>query len=205
MLHKKKPLSIRKFNNQYHEPANEMPESDRDIVRALTSLKEEVEATNWYHQRIVTCENEELKEILIHNRNEEIEHIAMTLEWLRRKMDDFDKILKEYLFKNKNIVETEKKTKQAAEYNGKKVKLNDPIRNPSGSRKKFHVFVKDPTSEKIKKVQFGDPNMEIKRDNPERRRNFRARHKCDSESAKDRTKPKYWSCYQWRKSKKVNN
>lgn len=92
--------------------------------------------------------------------------------------------------------------KESAEYQRKKVKLNDPIRNPSGSKKKFHVFVKD-KSGKVKKLQFGDPNMEIKRDDPERRKSFRARHKCDQE--KDKTTSRYWSCYQWRKGKKVNN
>jgi len=94
--------------------------------------------------------------------------------------------------------------KISAEYQGKNVTLNDPIRNPPGSKKKFHVFVKD-KSNNIKKVQFGDPNMEIKRDDPERRRSFRARHKCDSEEAKDKTKGKYWSCYQWRANKKVDD
>jgi hypothetical protein len=94
--------------------------------------------------------------------------------------------------------------KQAAEYQGKKVKLNDPVRNPSGSKKKFSVYVRDPKTKKIKKVQFGDPSLEIKRDDPKRRKSFRARHKCDTESAKDKTKAKYWSCYQWRKGKKVD-
>jgi hypothetical protein len=94
--------------------------------------------------------------------------------------------------------------KTCAEHDGKKVKLNDPVRNPPGSKKKFHVFVKD-KSGNVRKVQFGDPKMEIKRDDPERRKSFRARHKCDSEAAKDKTKAKYWSCYQWRKSKKVDS
>jgi hypothetical protein len=96
-------------------------------------------------------------------------------------------------------------TSSAAEYQGKKVKLNDPIRNPAGSQKKFRVFVKDPKTGRVKKIQFGDPKLEIKRDDPARRKSFRARHKCDSEAAKDKTKAKYWSCYQWRKSKKVDS
>lgn len=95
--------------------------------------------------------------------------------------------------------------KLAAEYQGKKVKLNDPIRNPSGSKKKFKVFVKDPKSGKVKKIQFGDPNMEIKRDDPERRKSFRARHKCDKPEGKDKTKARYWSCWQWRAKEKVDN
>lgn len=93
----------------------------------------------------------------------------------------------------------------AAEYQGKKVKLNDPIRNPAGSKKKFRVYVRDPKTKNVKKVQFGDPKMEIKRDDPKRRKNFRSRHQCDSPAAKDKTKARYWSCYQWRKNKKVDS
>lgn len=91
----------------------------------------------------------------------------------------------------------------AAEYQGKKVKLNDPIRNPKGSKKKFRVYVRDPKTKKVKKIQFGDPNMEIKRDDKDRRKSFRARHNCDNPGPK--TKARYWSCYQWRKNKKVDN
>jgi len=78
--------------------------------------------------------------------------------------------------------------------------LNKPIRT-SGESKKFKVYVKDPSSGNIKTVRFGDPNMEIKRDDPGRRKNFRARHNCENPGPK--TKARYWSCYQWRKSSKV--
>ena len=87
-----------------------------------------------------------------------------------------------------------------AEYQGRKVKLNDPMRTPDGP-KKFKVFVKD--GDKIKKVTFGDPNMEIKRDSPERIKSFRARHNCDNPGPK--TKARYWSCFQWRHGAKVDN
>lgn len=73
-------------------------------------------------------------------------------------------------------------------------KLNKPMR---GDVKKYKVYVKDPKTGNVKKVNFGDPNMEIKRDDPERRKSFRARHKCDQ--AKDKTTPKYWSCKFWSK------
>lgn len=92
--------------------------------------------------------------------------------------------------------------KEAAEYQGKQVKLNDPVRNEPGSPKKFHVFVKGPGG-KVKKVQFGDPEMEIKRDDPDRLKSFRSRHNCDNPGPKD--KARYWSCYQWRKGKKVDS
>ena len=86
-----------------------------------------------------------------------------------------------------------------AEYQGKKVKLNDPIR---GGSKKFYVYVKD--GDKVKKVSFGDTTgLSIKRDDPARRKSFRARHNCDNPGPK--TKARYWSCYQWRAGAKVNN
>ena len=80
-------------------------------------------------------------------------------------------------------------------YKGKKVTLNKPTK---GDRKKYKIFVKDPQTGNIKKVEFGDPNMEIKRDNPERRKAFRARHNCDNPGPK--TKPRYWSCKFWSKT-----
>ena len=88
------------------------------------------------------------------------------------------------------------------EYKGKKVTLNKPIRT-SGGPKKFKVYVKDPKTKNVKIVRFGDPNLSIKRDDPKRRKSFRARHKCDSAAAKDKTKAKYWSCYQRRAGAKV--
>jgi hypothetical protein len=72
--------------------------------------------------------------------------------------------------------------------------LNRPFRLPKGSNKKFGVYVRG-KSGNIIKVTFGDPNMDIKRDSPERRASFRARHGCSE--AKDKTTPKYWSCSMW--------
>jgi hypothetical protein len=79
--------------------------------------------------------------------------------------------------------------------------LNKPVRTP-GEKKKFKVRVKGKAG-RIKTVRFGDPNMEIKRDDPERRKSFRARHRCDA--AKDKTSARYWSCYQWRSREKVKD
>ena len=86
-----------------------------------------------------------------------------------------------------------------AEYEGKKVTLNDPIR---GGSRKFYVYTKNDKGNVVK-VSFGDPNMEIKRDDPARRRSFRARHNCDNPGPK--WKARYWSCYQWRPGAKVDN
>jgi len=74
------------------------------------------------------------------------------------------------------------------------VKLGKPMK---GDVKKFKVFVKNPKTGNVKKVNFGDPNMEIKRDDPKRRKNFRARHGCGTSRASDRTKARYWSCRMW--------
>ncbi len=79
-----------------------------------------------------------------------------------------------------------------AEYRGRKVKLNKPTR---GDVKKFKVYVKDPKTGNVKKVNFGDPNMRIKKSNPKRRKSFRARHNCDNPGPK--TKARYWSCKKW--------
>ena len=86
-----------------------------------------------------------------------------------------------------------RKKGKSSEYQGRKVTLNKPFRTPDGP-KKFSVYVKNDKGNVIK-VNFGDPNMEIKRDDPARRRSFRARHKCDT--AKDKTTPRYWSCKKW--------
>lgn len=85
----------------------------------------------------------------------------------------------------------------------KNVKLGKVTRLPAGSKKKFQVFVKNSKGNTVS-VKFGDPGLEIKRDDPNRRKSFRARHKCDTDpKAKDKTRPKYWSCRQWRSGQKV--
>ena len=92
-----------------------------------------------------------------------------------------------------------------AEYQGRKVILDKPSRITKGEagygRKKFKVYVKE--GDKVKKVMFGDPNLSIKRQSDAKRKSFRARHKCDT--AKDKTKARYWSCKMWEKSKKVSD
>ena len=91
--------------------------------------------------------------------------------------------------------EDEVEESEGSEYQGRKVTLNKPFRTPGGP-KKFSVYVKNEKGNVVK-VNFGSPDMEIKRDNPERRKSFRARHKCDSPGPK--WKAKYWSCqWSWR-------
>jgi ferritin-like protein len=83
---------------EYHESYDALPEGVRNAHRAIKSLTEELEAVDWYHQRAALCEDESLRAILAHNRDEEIEHACMLLEWLRRNMDAWDGELKTYLF-----------------------------------------------------------------------------------------------------------
>jgi hypothetical protein len=79
-----------------------------------------------------------------------------------------------------------------AEYQGRTVKLGKPM---AGDVKKFKVYVRNPATGKTIKVNFGDPNMRIKKSNPARRRSFRARHNCSNPGP--RTKARYWSCRKW--------
>ena len=85
-------------------------------------------------------------------------------------------------------------TLEESEYQGKKVTLNDPIRTSENPNKKFKVYVKNEKG-KVVVVRFGDPNMSIKRDDPNRRKSFRARHNCDNPGPK--WKARYWSCKAW--------
>ena len=87
----------------YHEPVEALSAETRDMHRAIVSLMEELEAVDWYNQRVDACKDKELKAILAHNRDEEKEHAAMVLEWIRRKDPAFDKELKDYLFTEKPI------------------------------------------------------------------------------------------------------
>jgi len=90
-------------NEGYHEPIEELSDETRDMHRAITSLMEELEAVDWYNQRVDACKDEDLKRILEHNRDEEKEHAAMVLEWIRRKDATFDRELKDFLFTDKAI------------------------------------------------------------------------------------------------------
>lgn len=87
----------------YHEPASELSDETRDMHRAIVSLMEELEAVDWYNQRADACKDAELKAILMHNRDEEKEHAAMVLEWIRRKDASFSTELRDYLFTDKRI------------------------------------------------------------------------------------------------------
>ena len=87
----------------YHEPIEQLSPKTRDMHRAIVSLMEELEAVDWYNQRADACKDPELKAILEHNRDEEKEHAAMVLEWIRRQDPTFSAEMKDYLFTDKPI------------------------------------------------------------------------------------------------------
>ncbi|MHB1214061.1 MAG: ferritin family protein [Thiobacillus sp.] len=97
-----------------HESIQALSEDTRDMHRALVSLQEELEATDWYRQRADACTDARLKAILLHNMRDEMEHAAMLVEWLRRSNDDFDDQLRTYVFTDAPIVEIEAQVPEPA-------------------------------------------------------------------------------------------
>lgn len=91
----------------FHESEDKLSPATLDNHRALTSMQEELEAADWYDQRVDAATDSELKEILAHNRDEEKEHFAMLLEWYRRRDAKMDAHLKEYLFTSGSLVARE--------------------------------------------------------------------------------------------------
>ncbi len=89
----------------YHEPLDRLSAQTMDMHRAILSLMEELEAVDWYNQRVDAAADPELKRILEHNRDEEKEHAAMVLEWIRRRDPKLDKELREVLFSEGEIAE----------------------------------------------------------------------------------------------------
>lgn len=91
----------------YHEPFELISQETTELHRALVSAQEELEAVDWYRQRADACRDEQLRAVLLHNMNEEIEHFCMVLEWLRRHSSQFDAQLRTYLFAGGDILEAE--------------------------------------------------------------------------------------------------
>jgi ferritin-like protein len=94
-------------NEGLHEERSELSDETQDMHRAIVSLMEELEAVDWYNQRVDAASDDELKAILAHNRDEEKEHAAMILEWIRRKDSKFDNELRDYLFTDRPIASLE--------------------------------------------------------------------------------------------------
>jgi uncharacterized protein len=94
-------------SDTYHEPLELLSEDTKNTHRAIVSLMEELEAIDWYQQRAEACSDPELSAVLTHNKNEEVEHAMMTLEWLRRKVPVFDENIATYLNSSGPILDVE--------------------------------------------------------------------------------------------------
>ena len=101
-------------SDTYHEPLDLLSGETREMHRAIVSLMEELEAIDWYQQRADACTDPQLKDVLLHNKNEEIEHATMVMEWIRRHSDHFNQMMRQYLFSEQPITDIE----HAAETNG---------------------------------------------------------------------------------------
>jgi hypothetical protein len=100
-------------SESYHEPVELLSETTKNLHRAIVSLREELEAVDWYQQRAEACSDPELKAVLLHNKNEEIEHAMMTLEWLRRNDGVFARNIDTYLKAEGAITEVEQEEDNA--------------------------------------------------------------------------------------------
>ena len=189
--------------------------ADKDLAKQVRGVKEAYEIGKDYAKHTFSVTpgqnyNQALKKKASkQNIKDWFERESTRKEYQDRYKKDWEERLKETYDRMLNKIEGNEDNKyiekleiEESEYQGRKVKLNDPFRLPSGSDKKFGVYVKNEKGNVVK-VTFGDPNMDIKRDSPERRASFRARHNCDNPGPK--TKARYWSCYQWRAGAKVDN
>jgi hypothetical protein len=143
-------------------------------------------------QDVAKASEEEISNLTVESRFDDYTKVELALakiDLLASKISDTE------------ILEYSESEDWECETKAEKKTLNKPFRLPKGSKKKFGVYVKNDKGNVVK-VTFGDPNMEIKRDDPERRKSFRARHQCDTNPG-PKWKARYWSCKQWRSSKKV--
>jgi uncharacterized protein len=107
-------------SDNYHEPLELLSEDTKNTHRAIVSLMEELEAIDWYQQRAEACTDPELSAVLTHNKNEEVEHAMMTLEWLRRKSPVFDDNIATYLNSSGPITEVEEAMTSGASSKGER-------------------------------------------------------------------------------------
>jgi ferritin-like protein len=105
-------------STEYHEPPELLSQETKEMHRALVSAIEELEAIDWYQQRADACEDEDLRAILLHNKEEEMEHFLMTLEWIRRRSPKFSSEMKKYLFTEGPLTQIEEKAEGGGEAGG---------------------------------------------------------------------------------------
>jgi hypothetical protein len=160
-------------------------EKDNNLDKGKEKEEEKPEKISDSHLKDMIVEHERLVKVL-GSIKEPSGEVKKELETQKRELEEYKKQLGE------GKVEKSEDNIEKAEYEGREVELNKPMK---GDSKKYKVYVRDPKTKNIRVVHFGDPNMEIKRDDPERRKNFRARHNCSDK--KDITSAGYWSCKLW--------
>src|ERR1700683_2876917 len=101
-------FSVPMSSETYHEPLELLSEETKNMHRAIVSLKEELEAVDWYQQRAEACSDEELRGVLVHNKNEEIEHAMMTIAWIRSHSGVFETNIGAYIGAKGPILAVEK-------------------------------------------------------------------------------------------------
>ncbi len=184
---------------------NEMTEEGNNRYMFFSNLQQMKRQCEY----LLDFDEEQIEEILNNGHDWAQDHISeaknnmdQVFDFLMNEIkgDDSDVQSESYLpnIKGKKIYEDQYGSVeilpiQESEYKGRKVTLNKPFYTPDGPKKRS-VYVKN-SKGNVVKVNFGDPNMEIKRDIPSHRKSFRARHKCSEK--KDRTTPGYWSCKAW--------
>jgi len=160
----------------------------------LDMMSDEMQLPAWVQSKITTIEDYigAVKHFIEGEMQLDSQEDMMESYVFEASCDDGDLHEMEMFYEECGCGFMESQQLEEAEYQGRKVTLNKPMR---GDVKKFKVFVKDPKTGNVKKVNFGDPNMRIKKSNPKRRKSFRARHNCDNPGPK--TKARYWSCRKW--------
>jgi uncharacterized protein len=118
-------------SESYHEASELLSETTKNMHRAIVSLKEELEAVDWYQQRAEACSDDELRAVLLHNKNEEVEHAMMVLEWIRRHDPTFDVNITRYIKSSGPITAVE----AAAEAGAKGAVAGNPTSLGIGSLK----------------------------------------------------------------------
>jgi hypothetical protein len=174
--------------NEEIDPAD-IGEYDREGEMAIDQLETAVDAAN--ELRSILDADDNLPEWVQAKIVKALDYLDTSRDYMKSKDNDCD----EETYEGDEFYESYGimcESLDEAEYRGRKVPLGKPMR---GDVKKFKVYVKDPSTNNIKKVNFGDPNMRIKKSNPKRRKSFRARHNCANPGP--RTKARYWSCRKW--------
>ena len=177
-------------------PVNENHEAMGDNESLNYMFWQNLKTIHHASGELLEMNHEQIDEMCANGHAWAVDHIGSSADDIEEVYHFFEGNLNEYDGETEGGYEdeygsVENVNMNESEYHGKKVKLGKPS---SGDVKKFKVYVKNKKGNVVK-VNFGDPNMEIKRDNPARKKSFRARHKCAQ--AKDRTTPKYWSCKMW--------